>query len=428
MKNCIIFCVSIICTISGYGQILNQDASGKSSIVWQGSSINIDITESLIKLNHYGQFSPYGFFGVDMQAKNETGVADLFKEGGLTPHAKFSGLIGFRKVRTYDGDSGQNDEVQEAILDAKKKAEGSFDDLIKKLIRGCPESTDADPNVKKIISEVGSLTKLGTENLLKNLAQYSKQLKFDGDEPCKKAIINQIDFVRAQLAKDKNYEKLLVLMEYSGLRREAIPSFIKNSTTFGYLRAGVNATEFTYDQGRTIPSFDLRFRDTLQIGANFELGLTHQKKMNYLGFNLGYIYTSNFNELEKGTYAYVSRDSSMTSGVLTQPKNFTAYKGDYLLLGKIYINIDYLRMIGLGQSHYLLIGPFLRQDFSLKTPQVSHNTILGIGANYINGKSGKLLLGVYLQSDNIRQESNFKKTIRFGLNTRISLSSIFPSN
>lgn len=431
MKTYIILCIIVVCTIDSYGQILNQDASGKSSIVWQGSSINIDITESLIKLNHYGGFNRNGFFGFDLQAKNETGVADLFKEGEFTPNARLSVLIGTRKVQYGVPDSTTEYGKLEAILAAKEQTYQSFKKLVKQSELGCPDSPNLALREEKIVSDLLGFDKWGTENLLETLAGYIKKIVSNRDSSssahCVGLVKKQINSLAAELAKDTNYVKLRDLMENADLRREARPSFITNSTKFYYIRGGINAMEFTYDQGSRINSFESRFRDTLHVSPNIELGMTLQKKMNYFGFNFGVMYVSNFDELEKGNYSYQRRDSSMTSGSLTQQKSFSAYSGDYLQLTKAYINVDYLRMIGLGQSHYILIGPFLRQNISFKTPQVNHNTVLGIGVNYINGKSGKLLLGIYVQSNNIwgDQNSNFTKTIRFGLNTRISLSSIF---
>jgi hypothetical protein len=58
-----------VCVFASQGQILNQDAAGKSSIIWNGSSINIDVAEALVKINHY-HTNKHGFiYGFDVQAK-----------------------------------------------------------------------------------------------------------------------------------------------------------------------------------------------------------------------------------------------------------------------------------------------------------------------------------------------------------------------
>src|SRR4051812_40307119 len=80
-----------------HSQIINQDASGKSSIVTPGTSINLNITETQIQGTHYGSFgaNKNGLYGFDFSAKNSTGVANIFDQGKFAPGGSVSGLIGF---------------------------------------------------------------------------------------------------------------------------------------------------------------------------------------------------------------------------------------------------------------------------------------------------------------------------------------------
>jgi hypothetical protein len=64
----------------------------------------------------------------------------------------------------------------------------------------------------------------------------------------------------------------------------------------------------------------------------------------------------------------------------------------------------------------------------LNAKHTKDSKILGLSINYINGKAGKFLGGIYIQSDDISHdaEGSFKDRFRFGVNTRFSLASIFP--
>jgi hypothetical protein len=88
----LLLCYNSIC------QMLNQDADGKSSIVVGGSSLNINIKETLVKANYY--YVPKarkGFaWGFDLQGKNAEGVAAMFESGDFSPGAELSGIFGYK--------------------------------------------------------------------------------------------------------------------------------------------------------------------------------------------------------------------------------------------------------------------------------------------------------------------------------------------
>lgn len=86
--------------LKSFSQMVNQDADGKSSVVVGGSSINIDIKESLIKAGYYKvPLASSGFaWGIDLQGKNAEGIAGIFESGELSPGGEFSGLIGWKQT------------------------------------------------------------------------------------------------------------------------------------------------------------------------------------------------------------------------------------------------------------------------------------------------------------------------------------------
>lgn len=98
MKTTVTIFLLFILTMNSFCQILNQDADGKSSIVVGGSTLNVDIKESLIKANHYSvPRAARGFaWGFDLQGKNAEGVAGLFEDGNFSPNAELSGIMGYK--------------------------------------------------------------------------------------------------------------------------------------------------------------------------------------------------------------------------------------------------------------------------------------------------------------------------------------------
>ncbi len=97
MKKIILSAGILFAATIASAQILNQDADGKSSIVVTGGTLSMDINEGLIKANYYHSTrkSKGYMLGVDMQAKNDEGLASLFSEGNFSPDGELSVLGGY---------------------------------------------------------------------------------------------------------------------------------------------------------------------------------------------------------------------------------------------------------------------------------------------------------------------------------------------
>lgn len=92
----LIMLTSIAITQSAKGQIFNQDAQGKSSIIGLGGTINVDINQSLFKANYYktSRKAKALVMGIDVQGKNNEGLAGLLEGGNFSPSGEASILVG----------------------------------------------------------------------------------------------------------------------------------------------------------------------------------------------------------------------------------------------------------------------------------------------------------------------------------------------
>jgi hypothetical protein len=97
-----IMIMSLFSIHQSFSQMVNQDADGKSSIVVGGSSINLDIKESLIKAGYYKiPLKASGIaWGIDIQGKNAEGIAGIFESGELSPGGELSGLFGWKHTNS----------------------------------------------------------------------------------------------------------------------------------------------------------------------------------------------------------------------------------------------------------------------------------------------------------------------------------------
>jgi len=384
---------------SAHSQMLNQDADGKSSIVWSGGAVGTDIAEGMVKANYY-RFPIKGcgvVWGVDMQGENEEGFANLIKDGAFVPKGEFSGLIGGKKAFThfYDGKGEELTrltETKEAYAKqievlVKKGVEKEYDLLIDKIVVGCKE--DGSVELKNtVVKKLKSFTDLVKRDV--TIRVYMSTVEF---EDCPQ-IVAQVESLIEALDKSPS----LTLLDSLDRQRRALSIQIdkfdnddsKNIKTTSmllyYLRAGVGVTEFKYDLGDSLfNTVDSRFRDTVFVSAFGEIGLTYRYASWYFGISGGLSRAHNFSELEKEEYKFSDTDTTITQGSLAQSESFKAYEGKYGTYLKPHLNIDVVKMFTLKESNYLGLGLYVRSNFSTNKDLAKGNVVLGGAINFING-------------------------------------------
>ena len=419
-----------------YGQILNQDASGNSAIVTPGTAINLNITATQIQLIHYGEFAQKGgmlsdpnktgIWGINLSANNSTGVGSLYDAGKFSPGGTLSGLIGFRHVKfTYPDNQVQTYGQLLTDLNTLQTRLGQAYEA--EVLKGVNSSGIPALHQPALITELSDLDKKEIWNLPQLLAEYKTAVITDAAQlklvdPVVKALLQ---FTTDHAGDINKLQQINTRLQQG---QQHLPTMIRNTTTYWYLRSGVSASQFTYDQGGSIADYTKRFTDTTNVTYFFELGVSHQFKKNFIGVNLGYSRLSNMAALTSSDYSYSTQDTTINTGKLSQSKAFTAYAGKYGFYSKLYLNLDYQHLITLDTSKYLAVGPYLRWNYNLNAGSLAKNSAaLGVSFNYLDGAAGKFLGGIYLQSDDItgQTQPQFKKSIQFGLVVKFSLSSIF---
>lgn len=431
--------VILLLTINNaFTQILNQDADGKSSIVWSGGTIGIDITESSIKSNYYSSTDKTkGFlFGVDLQGKNESGIGALFNSSEFTPNVEISGLVGYYFTTTnYKKLEDKRDSVDNAInahedtINALQDTvdiawEFYFEDCKKSLNK--IENKDIEDEVRKIQNSF-DFSKGASEviKLLKKDVKVTTSVKLKTHQ-----LLTELSIKLTNNNKIKRYNetnKNLVELRKKKVKIET-NNTISSSKHKLYARPGLSTTEFSYDNGNDSISFDSRFVDTLDVNPFLEVGYTGRFGNAILGLSLGYSTISTFSKLDDKKYKYTLTDTTLQSGNLESTKEITAYSGDYKFLNRFYVNADFLYLINLNEENkdYLGLGTYFRTNFNSNTDLLKDNTVLGFNLNFLNGKDGKFLGGVYVQTSDLfnQNEKPFDNSISFGITAKLAIKSI----
>ncbi|QDK82629.1 hypothetical protein EXU85_30080 [Spirosoma sp. KCTC 42546] len=192
-----------------------------------------------------------------------------------------------------------------------------------------------------------------------------------------------------------------------------------------YIRPGLSATALKLDKGNSFTTVSSRFIDTTLVSPAIEVGLTTRLGGRiYLGAVLGNKLQSNQDNLRKTTYTFTATDPNIQG--LTSTREIAAYAGNYLTYSRTYINIDALYFIPTNDQNYICPNAYLRVNTSNKSNLIPNTVVGGLSINFISEKTGKLLGGVYVQSNDLsgQNKSSFNKSIQFGLNARLSFSAI----
>ena len=103
-KYLLLFSLVLISNVLS-AQTLAQDAEGKSSVLYQGGSIGIDITKANITFAYTNlglapasdvSLKSKFIWGVNASGKNNDGVTNLFEKGYFQPEASLGGFVGLK--------------------------------------------------------------------------------------------------------------------------------------------------------------------------------------------------------------------------------------------------------------------------------------------------------------------------------------------
>jgi hypothetical protein len=426
-------------------QILNQDAKGISTILAKGGTVGFDIKDASVRMNYYQMpFASEGWvIGADLQGANSDGIATLFTNDGITPEGRGSLAIGYKidASKFADKDVKEKEALLEDSLNsldsiltlADSAYQIYYEAQIKSVITDntCPLQS-RDVTVEKLISILPTIYQADTiKKRAKEWEKKAKELCFACD-----SLIAQIGRLADALSQDPCRAEIqqILHIEYQinriGEELENLPTeSFKRIVFIPYLRASANGTEFTHDFGADSTTFDSRFVDTLRAQLSIEAGLSMDHDLWRAGITLGLMRFDNFSELKKRTYKYTEVDSTMSTGSLSKGKEITAYSGSFERFGQVVLNWDLMRLLRtVDDTMYVGLSLYGRTSVPLVNSDnvPKPNTILGIGVNYLNIKTGKFLGGTYLQTSDLFGNSGkpFYRKLQFGLMARIAFSGI----
>lgn len=432
LHRLLLIAITMLAAPLAWSQVINQDADGKSSIIAPGGTIGIDVQAASVKANYYSATdrAKGPLLGFDIQGKSENGLANVFSKTDFVPSGRLSALIGYQ-VSGLHNNAGL---IELPPLDGTA-AEAHYQNLAKhaldELKRTCPTESDAykDP----LTNFVGPAHFSWDD--IKSLNKVLKKNAGATPTACEAAAATAIKQLQAEVDNDKiinDYLALRAKAKNAGATEteKAAASKAYSYKSYFYLRGGINATGFTYDRAGkyAAATTSARFRDTSTVLPFVEVGASGRiSGRHFWGVTLGMERISSFALLDKATYKYTVTATPITNGSLSSSKDITAYAGDFTKSGRVYLNADYMWLKPLDHPNYLAVNPYTRFNSQAQDKLYKASLVLGIGAYFLDGKSGKFLGGVYLQSNDIsgNTETSLGKTIAFGLIAKLAFSSMF---
>jgi len=369
-------------------QTLSQDADGKSTIVYQGANISLDLTKANLTFDFTNlgsltktldrTWKPKLAWGINAYGKNEEGTSFLFNRGELQASAGLGGFLGLRF--RIDPASGKERILNRDIYSLVK---------------------NADRN-RLIINSLKNKKPMDTLQI--------------------NALTKEIESLESEFLQKQDALKAL---------EEGIPRQI----LLFYVKGGRNATSFKLEEvnpigvpiSKTFTTTDF-YGGNLAVGANYEVGRW------LLGLEVNREFTNNFETLNKSTYILKNTEVSGVNTLESQ-KEFVAYSGSYKRYKRIDLNFDAIVFSSFGgkEKEYIAWNLYVRHKISESKLIMPTYTNVGLGAYFFN-KSNKFLGGFYVEApdtfesaESKKNEPNYKRLhdrLTFGLVARFSFSAI----
>lgn len=413
------YCVNL------YSQGLTQSADGKSTVLFKGNNISLDIGKTNLDFGFNNLFKTVGrnkcfFLGGDANAKNQSGIGEAFSKGSLSPSSQIKGFLGF----SWSNSSFPSIDAQEDFLLGEKDKliqtlEGKVIRIIKLNLSG--------KNKELANKLIDTLNK--NHDVLEVTAAITADNTIDSvvkKEILKKIADSQNEYMNSQKGIDASLDTINKIYGHTNYWQILF---------FGY--GGINASGFQHFVGYDTANLKKSFAKEDFQGGMGGIGLNIQWRNLILGTTFDLTYTDNFNLLTSKDYTL---KNTITSGgqTITEEKQITAYSGAY---GKVQIynlNIDLIGNFKLDKAakNHVLVNPYIRMQVGSNTSSLLPNsTNVGCGF-YFFQQSGKFLGGFYVELPDV--DNNYEKAkpiaeqdlrepinrISFGVVSKFSFSSL----
>jgi hypothetical protein len=412
---------------------LTQDADGESSLLFRANHISLDITKTDVGMgiNNIQRSIArtwYPILGGGINAKNESGIGNLFSTGTLVPSSSAHVFFGFSYSNGYSPNAEtQITRIGEQIDQVEIDFERAFYREMPWVVRNNTDTSHTlalRESLLKELSDTASLQKI--KAILSPKDNDTPQIKTS-----KEAILKEVN-LREELHA-KNIKVLYAKQEELSKAQAGTTYF--QCMVFGL--GGVNAMEFKTFSGFDTLNLKNSFQDQYFRGGFAGLGLNVQYGRVIFGVSYRYSQTNNFSALTKKTYTLQTK-VNYGNQTLTEEKQITAYAGTY---GKVIVNelkADFAINFKLDDSatNVLLWNPYVRGNLFSRDTSLLQNTIdLGTGF-YFFRTEGKFLGGFYIEFPDVQNNMEKAKPVKdqnlrdplqrltFGIVTKFSFVSL----
>ena len=388
------------------GQVLNQDADGKSTLIYSGGTLGFDVGKTEVSFsfnNHYAPVTaldnkPKFLWGIGAKGKTDNGIAELFSGGHFLPSAEVNGLIGFKwddaistnRTNTHQGEihwRSSYDELDRLRQD-RKDLDDTYDTFVKSQTTLLSSTGNIDNAYKNDIwNNRGDLTNITTH--------LDSKINDAATTQADKNILTAIKTTAKKYSDDLDALDDEANSLYSARDSEFNQKrFIRN---LFYLSSSVKGTGFDFYRDTT-GSFFNYFGKKTAINWSAMVGYNHQEGRWLWGGAVGAEGISNLTDLKTKDYTITTTDTFSNQTLTTVTKK-TAYRLDqYFTYIRINIFADaaYFMPIKGGDNGSIIWNAYIRLYAPVKEPKVQTTMNVGISAYFLDNK-GKFTGGVYGQ-------------------------------
>lgn len=444
-KNILFYLFCILFASSTYSQVLTQDASGNSTILYNGGNIGINLGESELSVNYNkfnfdrGETSKH-VYGVGAKGKNDKGLASLLSGGEFVANATFSGFYGTRwnnfKSSDYESLELPIRLLEEEIKNLRKEAQSQILDILEKAIR-----TNIDDEDKRNALILSFNQIIPKQDIIEFDGWFDSKFKNTKEEDEKKfyeeAIRNTKPIVeKFHTVYKTNNDTLTRLNDELNTKYKEQPPFLKQLLV---LRGSFNT--IGYNKFGLVDSVNLsnNFKEKTFGSGSIDLVYNLEKKNYIIGVSAGFNFTGNVDSLKK--FKYVLESVPITSKDKTQQiktsKEFSGYKDSPTKVTYCTLNFDFVKFFPVNNSdknaYIVAWNVYMRNNFSYLKKVMPSYSNLGTGI-YFMKSGGKFLGGLYTELFDIfngtydESSDPFISKVSFGVVTKFAFMQLLKDN
>lgn len=425
------------------GQVVDQDAEGKGTILFPGGTACLDIGETALSINFmdvkYQNGSKGFIWGVNARTENKSGIGKLFESGKIVPGNMFLVTYGlhwspkpFRDMAYMAGLEKNENKIKAEIEQSSKE----MDSYIKK-------SKEISKSLKKIFQKeyiVDELNKLIEEHcwnmcLEENLNDWLAKNKNYLQEIARESELENVIKEIIKIFKSEEVQSLIKKQEdnYDELektRRLRIRINLEKNTTYKryvlFTRLGVNASSFKLYIPSECPDLKDQFKKIEHTNVSFQIGANMQLGGGLLfGLAAGFQKANNLGTLDKKEFC-LNTTKVAGNQELVQEEKIIAYCGEFKKFDCFDIDADMVCFFRLGDLNVITPYGYLRWRIPTGVSHSMPNTAnVGIGANLFTVK-GKHLGGFFIElsdiTNELKKESKFLNRLTLGIIIKVTFA------